>query len=277
MSDRPKWLQVFVEFFIDNVTVLATLGATAYVIFRQSISATKLSTDDLITAVLGVLGLLALSEIIERYRRLNSIEKTSKQALALLESKLADRSSALAFFTKLPPLDKYIQSANNIDMCGVTLTTAVNRQLSSIRERLSVGATVRVLVVDPTSNALKISDLRSEDPNVEYYRFKLEATFQDLVYLYQYQSRNCNTNKGKFEVRLLPYPPSFAIYSFDARRPTGQVIVEIYPHVTGWGNEPAFDLLPTRDGKWYEYFVDQFEFMWKSAKPFEVKAYTGQA
>ena len=104
MSDRPKWLQKAIEFLIDNISVLATLATAAYVIFRQSNAATKLSTDDLIAAVLGVLGLLALSEFIERYRRLNSIERTSRQTLALLENRLADRPSALAFFIKLPNL-----------------------------------------------------------------------------------------------------------------------------------------------------------------------------
>jgi hypothetical protein len=81
MTDRPKWVQNTIEFLIDNVSVLATLGTASYVIFRQSNAATKLATDDLIAAVLGVLGSLALSEFIERYRRLNSIEKVSKKAL----------------------------------------------------------------------------------------------------------------------------------------------------------------------------------------------------
>jgi hypothetical protein len=93
MTDRPRWVQNTIEFFIDNGSVLATPSTASYVIFRQSNAATKLATDDLIAAVLG---LLALSEFIERYRRLNSIEKISKKALLLLESHPANRPSALS-------------------------------------------------------------------------------------------------------------------------------------------------------------------------------------
>jgi hypothetical protein len=272
MTDRPKWVQNTIEFLIDNVSVLATLGTASYVIFRQSNAATKLATDDLIAAVLGVLGSLALSEFIERYRRLNSIEKVSKKALLLLESRLADRPSALSFFVKLPSIENQIKVANQIDLCGVTLTSTINRQLSNIRERLKQGATVRILVADPESLALKMSDLRSEDPNGEYYRQKLETTLQDLEYLLQYQVRLGTEAKGRFEVRLLQFAPSFGIFSFDTHRPSGTAIVEMYPHVSGWGAEPCFDLAPKRDGVWYDYFIDQFEQMWKGAKPWQPKS-----
>ncbi|MDX2216021.1 MAG: hypothetical protein SFY66_22340 [Oculatellaceae cyanobacterium bins.114] len=271
MSDKPKWLQRTAEFLIDNISVLATLGTASYVIFRQSNAATKFSTDDLIAAVLAVLGLLALSEFIERYRRLNAIEKVSKQTLALLENRLAEHPSALSFFVKLPNIENHIKFANQIDMCGVTLTSTINRQLSNIRERLKQGATVRILVADPESLALKMSDLRSEDPSGEYYRQKLETTLQDLEYLHNHQTRLGADAKGKFEVRLLQFAPSFGFFSFDTHHSNGIVIIEMYPHVSGWGAEPCFDLTPKRDGGWYGYFVDQFEQMWKGAKSWQPK------
>jgi hypothetical protein len=271
MTGKSRVLKRTIDFIIDNISVLATLGTASYVIFRQSNTATKLATDDLIAAVLGVLGLLALSEFIERYRRLSSIEKTSKQTLLLLENRLADRPSALSFFTKLPDLGLYIEKANQIDFCGVTLTSTINRQLSKLRERLNQGAIIRILIADPESLALKMSDLRSEDPAGEYYRQKLETTLQDLEYLHQFQLRLGTAAKSKFEVRLLQFAPSFGIFNFDAHRPNGNTIVEMYPHVSGWGVEPCFDLASKRDGVWYNYFVEQFEHMWKGAKPWQPK------
>lgn len=271
MQKRPRWLQTIIDFIIDNVSILATLAATAYIIFRQSISATKLSTDDLITAVLGVVGLLALSELIERYRRLNAIDKTTKQMWEVLQNKLTDRPSALAFFRKLPDLDNYVQAANQIDLCGVVLTSAINRQLSNLREQLDQGAKIRILVIDPDSPALTTAGSRSEEPSSSYYRAKLDTTFQDLAYLYQVQTKPGQTAKGSIEARLLSYPPSFAVYSFDTGRASARLIVEIYPHITGWGDPPIFDLLPGRDGKWYAYFATQFEYMWERATKWTYK------
>jgi len=271
MSQKSKWLYTTIDFILDNISILITLGATAYIVIAQSISATKLTTDDLITAVIGVIGLLALSELIERYRRLNAIDKTTKQVWELLRNKLADHPSALAFFRKLPELDTYVQGANRIDMCGVVLTSAINRQLSNLREQLNQGAKIRILVIDPNSPALVIAEARSEEPSGSYYRSKLETTFQDLAYLHQIQAKMGRTAKGSFEVRLLPYTPSFGIYSFDTSSSTARLIVEVYPHITGWGETPVFDLMPGRDGKWYDYFVKQFDFMWERAKKWEHK------
>ena len=74
-----KWIETALNFFIDNIAVLGTVVYASYVIYRQQISSVVLSTDDLITAVLTILGLLAISEIIERYRKLGAIEKTNQK------------------------------------------------------------------------------------------------------------------------------------------------------------------------------------------------------
>ena len=271
MSEKPKWVQIVVAFFIDNVSILATLGAAAYIVARQSISATKLSPDDLATATLGVVGLLALSELVERYRRLTTIDKTTKQVWELLNNRLADHPSALAFFHKLPDFDSYVQRANQIDLCGIALTSTVNRQLSNLQEQLLQGATIRILIIHPnSSDALITAEARSEIPSIDYYRSKLATTLQEMIYLQQFQSKIGQT--GSLEVRLLKYPPSFALYSFDAGRPSAQLFVEIYPHIIGWGDTPVFNLMPGRDGKWYEYFVKQFEAMWERASKWECKS-----
>ena len=100
MSDKPKWPQTIAEFLIDNLTVLLTIGFAGFIIYRQEIAQTALSIDDLLTAILGVLALLATSEIVERYRKLNSIEKMVNRALSFLESRFTERPSAIAFFMK---------------------------------------------------------------------------------------------------------------------------------------------------------------------------------
>ena len=147
MARRPGWLQSTLDFVIDNVSILLTIGFAGYVIYRHEAARGAVDTDMLLTAILGVLGLLAVSEIVERYRRLNSIEKSVNRALAFLESRLTERPSALAFFQKPPSLD---------------------------------------------------------------------------------------------------------------------------PHKLGYKTPPTFELTPRRDGAWYHYFADQFEEMWKGARPWKV-------
>lgn len=271
MSEKPRWVQNTAEFLIDNFTVLLTIGFAAYVIYRQEIARIALTTDELLTAVLAVLALLATSEIVERYRRLNSIQASSRRILSLLEGRFTDRPSALAFFRKLPSLDSYITAANQIDLCGVSLTATINKQFGSLRERLKEGANIRVLIADPNSLALKMSATRSGSPeDTEYFRKRVEATFNDLEYVYkswlEYQQLGGPGKKGSLLVRLIAFSPSFGILSFDANRSNGIVFVELYPHYR-YGTQPTFDLTFQRDGEWYKHFVEQFEQMWIDAKP----------
>jgi len=263
MLSKNKHFLAFLDFLFSNLSSLITIFTSAYIVFLQSSASTKLPTDDLLTAILAVLGLLSLSEIIERYKKLHSIEETGKKTLRLLENKVAERPSAIAFFSKSLNLEQDILISNQIDLSGITLTNLIDKNLSNLRDKLLEGSNIRILIVDPTSDGLKMSTLRSEDPTSNYYKVKLEATLQNLQYLQQYAKKN--TAKGKLEVRLLPYASSFAIYSFNKTQLNGHVIVEIYPHSTGWGYPPIFDLSFAKDGKWYEYFVKQFDGMWDTA------------
>jgi hypothetical protein len=278
MSGKPKWLQDLVEFLIDNLTVLLTIGLAGYIIYRQEFAHAAVSTDELLTAILAVLALLATSEIVERYRRLGSIERSVDRTLSLMQSRFTDRPSAIAFFRKPPSLDAYVQGANRIDLCGATLASTVNKQFSNLRNCLRQGAKIRLLVMDPNSLAPQMSAQRSiTTDDADYYLTRLEGTFRDLEYLSRSYTDlplppDGSSQAGSLSVRLLSYAPSFGLISLDADRSSGIVFVELYPHKTGFGEQPAFDLTPHRDGDWYRYFVQQFEEMWDSAKPWEPKA-----
>jgi hypothetical protein len=267
---KTRWVHQTVEFFVDNFAILITIGFAAFVIYRQEIAQVALSTDELLTAILAVLGLLATSEIIERYRRLNSIYNSNQRILNLLEGRFTDRPSALAFFNKLPSLDSYIISANQIDLCGVSLTATINKQFSNLRDRLKEGADIRILVADPNSLALSMSATRSGSPeDTEYFHKRVEATFNDLAYITKSLRENQESDsskKGNLSVRLMAFSPSFGILSFDAHRANGIVFVELYPHYR-YGTQPTFDITFQRDGEWYKHFVEQFEQIWADAKP----------
>lgn len=275
MSSKPNWPQAVAEFLIDNLTILLTIGFASFIIYRQEIAQMALSTEDLLTAILGVLALLATSEIVERYRRLNSIEKAVNRSLSFLESRFTARPSAIAFFQKPSSLDHYVQSANQVDLCGVTLTSTLNKQFGNLCERLQAGTKIRILVVDPDSVALKMSAERSTSPDdTDYYRVRLDAAFREIAYLFkrleEFKAIQGNSPKaGNLYVRLLSYAPSFGIISFDAHQDNGIMFVEVYPHKFGHKSPPTFDLMPKRDGTWYTYFVDQFDEMWNAAKPWE--------
>lgn len=283
MENKRKIHQTIAEFLIDNITILLTIGFAGYILIRQEVTQTAVSTDDLLAAILAVLALLATSEIVERHRRLSSIDKAVHRSLSFLESRFTDRPSAIAFFAKQPDLDPFVQAANQIDLCGVTLTSTINKQFGNLRERLQSGAKIRVLVIDSESTALKMCAERSTKPDdTEYYRVRLDATLRELEYLFksweEFKTMQTNGEKtGTLSVRLMSYAPSYGILSFDPNHDNGTAFVELYTHKQGYKSPPAFGLTSHRDGNWYKYFLGQFDEMWLAARPWQPRNLTKEA
>lgn len=230
---------------------------------------------------LAILGLLASSLVVSRWTITevkSSFDELALASRSLQEkiSNLVERPSAIGFFQVSSSLTSLIKNSSSIGLCGLTLTTTLNKEFPNILEKIEQGAKVRILVTDPDSQAIEQTTLRSFDPtNFDYYRNRIKATMQDIEFLHQRweASKKSNPSRaGSFEVRFLNFAPSFSVHVFNPTESSGQVVVEIYPHKNGFGAPPIFELNPARDGDWYRYFESQFEQMWESAKVWQPKA-----
>lgn len=164
-----------------------------------------------------------------------------------------------------------MQGAQQIDWCGVTIEEEIHTNITKIRDGLKTGSTVRILVANPMSNALEMSALRSQGMRQERFKQKLDATLADMAYLHgcwtSYKSQETGKLIGSLSVRLLPYAPSFGVFSFNKDGSNSVLFIEVYAHADGFGSFPQFVLTPQKDGRWYKFFVSQFEEMWESARP----------
>jgi hypothetical protein len=257
------------KFLLNNfdtlVAILISILATAIGIFGGS-------QFLLLAGISATLAILSVGLIRDRMHR----EVLGGQ-IAELKMSLPDRPSAVAFFRTRPEFLSFIQTATHIDMCGVTLTNTINMQFSALRERLEAGAKIRILLIDPESQAIDMSAQRSINPkDTEYYRRRLESSLSDLTYLYKFnedikQIRKRASRAGSLSVRLLSYAPSFGMTSLDAEKKQGILYVEIFPHKLGYKTAPKFELTSNNDKKWYSYFLEQYEQMWDAAKLWDPK------
>jgi hypothetical protein len=261
------------EFFLANFDALIAIVVSLIAVI-VSIFGSDGNQLVLLGGISATLAVLSYSIIRDRRNR-----KVLENQLTVLQRNLPDRPSAISFFRKTPDLAPFIQQANQIDLCGVTLTNTLNRQFAILRERLDAGGTIRLLVIDPASHAIEMSAQRSTSPkDMEYYQRRLESALSDITYLIKYnndrkQTKGRNLKSGNISVRLLSYAPSYGICSFDKKKNYGRVFVEIYPHKYGFKVPPTFELNLENDGEWYAYFVDQFEQMWDAASPWDQTAY----
>lgn len=253
------------KFILTNfdtlVAILISILATAIGIFGGS-------QFLLLAGIAATLAILAIGLIRDRMHR-----EALREQIAELKMSLPDRPSAVSFFRTRPDFLAFIQKASQIDLCGVTLTNTINMQSSVLRERLESGAKIRVLLIDPESQAIEMSAQRSEDPkDTAYYHRRLESSLSDLAYLHKHveglkQNRKRAAKPGTLSVRLLSYAPSFGMTSLDPQKKQGILYVELFPHKLGHKMAPKFELTSGNDKKWYAYFLEQFEQMWESARP----------
>lgn len=181
----------------------------------------------------------------------------------LLNKLERDRPTADKFFHKLPDLEPFITKSQHIDLCGVSLTSAINKNLTHLRDSLSNGHSVRIMIVDPISIAVEMANARSAIQDINYFQKRLEASLNDIRYLHEtWKAIQNDAGVGSLQVKLLPYAPSFGMYRFDIANEKRKVLLEIYPHHAGFGAPPSFSLIEGDDGRWYEYFSNQFGEMW---------------
>jgi len=259
------------KFIFANID---TLVAIVVSILAAAVGVFGGNQSFLLAGIAATLAILAIGLIRDRQNR-----EILGEQIAELRGNLPDRPSAMAFFRTIPDLSVYFKQAIQIDLCGVTLTSTINKNFPLLRERLESGARLRFLLIDPSSRAIEMSAQRSENPiDFEYYQRRLEGAFTDLAYLQKYyedikQNHKSSSRLGSMSVRLIPYAPSFGMVNLDTKKKQGIVFVEVYPHKYGYNTPPTFHLTPEQDKDWYTYFVGQFEQMWDAAKPWDPGLY----
>ena len=113
-----------------------------------------------------------------------------------------------------PELKKYVRNSRAIDMCGQTLNVTLVTVLPQLREMLSQGGFVRIIIVEPSWESLNYAaimrsgSMDDREHLVEYYRVKLCFSIKILEDLRQKFGE-------KVQVRFLPYLPSYGMIKFD--------------------------------------------------------------
>lgn len=170
------------------------------------------------------------------------------------------------------PTVEEIRAAKTVDLCGVTLSSTIKRNTSTMFERCMDGAIFRILLLDhkiPANldNAAKRSELASE----EFYARALSGLEQDLTLLCdrlrekQATAPSGASSDGYLEVRALPILPSYAITSIDAAEQDGRVHIEVYPYRDS-SKCPTFLLSSSGDDEWKQFFRLQFENLWETSR-----------
>lgn len=242
-----------------------TIGTAAYIVVRHQIIPYNTSDiSDLATAILAVLGLLTVSGLWERQRRLKTIQETITATHALVADKLGQPPRAADFFwdgnRKVTEAD--FSSAQNIYIVGMVLGRTVRDNMAALDKRVSAGGHLRFVLLNPHDTELMaMMPYRSYGSrDSQWWQNRITQTIghiEDIV--------TSDRASGSIQIGLLPFFPSFGMWLIDPNTDTGKIIVEIYHHRTTERN-PTFELHPVDDADWYKLFLKQFDLLWDACQ-----------
>jgi hypothetical protein len=267
--------QAFVEYLLDNLFDIATILVAGYLVIRHQVQPFA-STDiaELATWILAVLGLIAVSGLWDRNRRLHRIEKLSEESHNLLERHTREEVRAGDFFLSERRLsNQTFAQATTIYLSGVTLSRTIREFMHVLSQRLVAGAHIRIIIADPNKDSL-LQDftLRTMgDTNIDFWRARLQTVETWISAIAQTPD-----STGKLEVGYLPYMPSFGFIMLDPDEAHGHCFVELYHHKSAEPN-PAFALRATDDPHWYRFFRQQYQALWNSCRVETLPEITTQA
>jgi Domain of unknown function (DUF5919) len=200
-------------------------------------------TDKLIPVLLAVLGILAVSNLVNRDRLDRLLHVGLDQSGDRL---LAERPTSY---------ERDLRSARELMLVGVGLVRTVRTYYSEFERAATNGDDVHILLVDPRSEATRYTESRVYGrADVDRNRREIVGTLQDLAHL---RSRGAD----RLKVRTIDHVPSFGATAVNASAADGVLYIEYYPYRTRDEARPVLALRP-RDGYWYDFYKQQLELLW---------------
>jgi hypothetical protein len=125
---------------------------------------------------------------------------------------------------------------------------------------------VRVVVLDPEDETAVRLAVRQLDDSVDYpiqqFPASLRTTLQHLSHMAGWQVA------GSFDYRLLDFNPGFSLVAIDPSAKHGTVIVEFHAfHNEATASRMHLELTRQASERWYSYWIDQFDSIWRAARP----------
>ena len=248
-------------FAVENGPAVLTVIFAAYIVLLSQRSSA--SQSEMLVWILTILGLLATSELVERFRRLKNFQDTATQTLDIVRQ--LETGAFLKTLDEGAKLADRARQAKEILLCGYTLLHLVGTNTGLLEQRLKDGCRLRVLIIDPGSLAGEL--IRA---NESTGRFSRDAETV-LAYMTRLRKTVSSSKKGRLGVRLLNFVPSCSLIIIDGREPYGWMRVGIYPpaYKTRIEERVHFELSRDREEACFGRFLEQYDKLWVDATPWE--------
>ncbi|UCC96781.1 MAG: hypothetical protein JSW66_13155 [Phycisphaerales bacterium] len=255
MSDKPL-TQVFRK--KDNLVSLV-IAFVAFLVAILGLFTSSISTSSLLAAVLVVLGLLAVTNVIEREARLDQTERKIDDIVSQLSSA---RCTIFLGAKDIPPLDDYLANADELFYAGGHLWNLVHGNANFLRRWLRGGRVLKLILQDPENPGLRSVRMPCVNYDHTTYVRQIRDTLQMLAEFKK------EIPGAKLEVRLTARAPTQSVSIVDGHRGGTDMCMLLHLPESDHGTGPFIRLPRIESGGWFDLFYERYyERLWDEASP----------
>lgn len=259
-SKQRNRFEQSLRFTLDNLFDIVTIVVATVLVTRYTINQpTSAEIPEILTSVLAVLGLIAVSGIWDRSRRMGRLEHLNE--IILKNTQTTKDSLFITDFSASTQreIENKIETSKDFLIIGNNLGSVIDLNYSLFEHRLEQQKSIRVVLANPNTPASDMAASREYRPiEIAVWRMQAQATLKTLEKLQLKTS-------GKLVIRVIDTYLTHGTILTDTDTYNGSIYCWMYSFKTRKGNRPKFVLRPT-DDYWYGHFVEEAEAIWNSAK-----------
>lgn len=161
-----------------------------------------------------------------------------------------------------------LNSATEVWIFAPSAVNVLSEHHCDILRRGLLGRTdgvLRVVVLDPDAAAAVELATRQLDDSLDFPLQEFGPSLQTT--LAQLRLMRSWPITGSLEYRLLSYNPGFSLVALDPSAGDGRVIVEFHAfHNETTSSRMHLELTRQKSEHWYSYWINQFDWIWQTAK-----------
>lgn len=242
----------FIWAHLDNVILIVAGVVFAVGSYIEPVASFLHLPDDLSPIIVGMLALLAWSQIKSR-GEISQVASTWKSTRTAL------------FSLKFPQeyLDAQTKVSHSYFYSGATMQRTITAMREHLMRILSHGGTVRILLPDPNDERL-LEMIAVTHPN------KTADNIRDDIRNAFRVAQALPAGKGTVALRTIHFAPSIGINAMDVGFPAEMIMVQMYEFKGKAERAPIF-LVEKDDGQWFKHFAGQIDRLWDSGADYPLE------
>ncbi len=254
-ANKKSILEKVVTFILENFFFLGTIVASIYIIVGSQ--TTSYTEKELLQWIISLLGLIALSLLIERMVKLDRINRKVNQIWTSIEENPHSLDDIILNRESISKLEERLGSARVVSISGGSLGRLTSEYVHVIEQLAASGTNFRFLLVTPNSVASKMLA-----EHVVYEIESLDAYEQGITTSMNILSRIQENFPERIKIRTQDFTPPYSLFWVDKGKNRESIYVETYAYSVPTRERPVFHLRGSEEPKLFQFYTDQFEKAW---------------